>query len=85
VRLCICPPLITFEPTGCHGIQEGGHATEDDLEATLSNSVASTMPKWRTLKLLRRMRNLHQLTWGYEILCSDKSLNDEQLLLRPSL
>jgi hypothetical protein len=31
----------------------GGDSIEDDLEAIFSNPVTSTVPKWRTFKLLR--------------------------------
>jgi hypothetical protein len=65
--------------------QLGGHAIEDDLDAVLSNPVPSTIPKWRTFKLLRWMQNLHQSTWDDEILHTDRSSKDEQLLIRPFL
>jgi hypothetical protein len=44
-----------------------------------TNSVALTIPKWRTFKLLRWVQNLHQLTWEN----ADKSANDGQLLTSP--
>jgi hypothetical protein len=37
------------------------------------------------LKLLRWMQNLHQSTWDHAILYADRSLEDEQLLVRPLL
>jgi hypothetical protein len=49
------------------------------------NPVLSSIPKWRTFKLLRWMQNLHQSTWELEILCTDRSSKDEQLLMRPFL
>jgi hypothetical protein len=66
-------------------IQYGDHAIEANLEAVLFNPVPSTIPKWRTLKLLRWMQNLHQSTWDHEILYADRSSKDEQLLIRPFL
>jgi hypothetical protein len=35
--------------------------------------------------LLRWMQNLHQSTWDHTILYANKSLEDEQLLIRPLL
>jgi hypothetical protein len=32
-------------------IMYAGDVTEDDIDSTLLNSVASTIPKWRTFKL----------------------------------
>jgi hypothetical protein len=66
-------------------IQLGGHAIEDDLEAVLFNPVPSIITKWRTLKLLRRMQNLHQSTWEHELLYTDRSSKDKQLSIRPFL
>jgi hypothetical protein len=88
--LSVClSPLITFEPIGRFllnsEIQEGGHAIEDDLDAVLFNPVPSTIPKRRTFKLLRWMQNLHQSTWDHEILYTDRSSKDEQLLIRQFL
>jgi hypothetical protein len=58
--LSVCPPLITFEPIGrFYEIQSAGDATEGDLDAVLINLVTSTIPKWRTFKILRWMQNLH--------------------------
>jgi hypothetical protein len=34
---------------------------EDDLDSKLFNSVASTISKWRTFKLLRRVQLLNRL------------------------
>jgi hypothetical protein len=63
-----------------HEIQYGGHAIEGDLEAIVFNAVAAiTIPKWRTLKLLRWMHNLHQSTWDDGILYYDRSSEYEQL------
>jgi hypothetical protein len=47
--------------------------------------VLSTIPKWRTFKLLRWILNLHQSMWIHEILYTDRSSKDEQLLMRPFL
>jgi hypothetical protein len=66
-------------------IQYGGHAIEGDLEAVIFNQVPSTIPKWRTFKLLRWMQNLNQSTWEHEILYTDRSSKDEKLLIRPFL
>jgi hypothetical protein len=47
-------PLITFEPFSGfgHEILYGGDDIEDDLDCILLNAVASTIPKWKTFKLL---------------------------------
>jgi hypothetical protein len=66
-------------------IQQGGHAIEGNLETVLYNPVSSTIPKWRTFKLLWWMQNLHQSTWGHGILYTDRSSKDEHLLIRPFL
>jgi hypothetical protein len=66
-------------------IQYGGHVIEGDLDAVLFNPVTSTIPKWRTLKRLRWMQNLHQSTWEHAILYTDKSSEDEQLVMTPFL
>jgi hypothetical protein len=34
-------------------IVHGGDDVEDDIDSILLNLVASTIPKWRTFKLLR--------------------------------
>jgi hypothetical protein len=57
-KLSVCPSLITFEPTG--------RAIEGGLAVIIFNHVASTIPTWRTLKLLRWMQNLHQSTRDHE-------------------
>jgi len=41
---------------------------EDDLDSMLFNSVASTISKWRTFKLLRRVHLLNRLVDLDEIL-----------------
>jgi hypothetical protein len=53
---------------------------EDDLDAIFFNYVALTIPKWRSLKLMRWKQNLHQSTWDHEVLYVDRSLKDEQLV-----
>jgi hypothetical protein len=35
----------------------GGDAIQDDIYSILLNPVASTIPKWRTFKLLRWVKN----------------------------
>jgi hypothetical protein len=42
---------------------------EDDLDSKLLNAVASTIPKWRTFKLLRWAQLLNRLVDLDEILC----------------
>jgi hypothetical protein len=66
-------------------MQYGGHAIEGDLDAVLLNPVTSTIPKWRTFKLLRWMQNMHQSTWDHENVYTGRSSKDEQLLIRPFL
>jgi hypothetical protein len=39
----------------------GGDDIEGDLDFILFNSVASTIPKWRTFKLLRWLQILNRL------------------------
>jgi hypothetical protein len=65
----------------CHEIQQGDHATEDDIDTIFSNPVASTVPKWQTFKLLRWMRNLNKSTWDHDILYDDRSSKDQQTLM----
>jgi hypothetical protein len=48
-----------------HEIQQGGHATEGDLDAIIFNPVASTIPKWWMFQLLIWMKKLHQSTWDH--------------------
>jgi hypothetical protein len=58
---CVCVSLSTFEPNSrFYEIQQEGHATEGDLNATTFNPAASTIKKWWTFKLLIWMQNLHQ-------------------------
>jgi hypothetical protein len=57
------------------------HVIERDLDTVHFNSVPSTIPNWRTFKLLRWMQNLHQSMWDHEILYIDRSSKDEQLLM----
>jgi hypothetical protein len=46
-------PLITFNPfVDLDEIMYGGENIEDDLGSILVKAVASTIPKWRTFKLL---------------------------------
>jgi hypothetical protein len=54
-------------------------------EDVLFNSVSSNIPKWRPFKRLRWMQNLHQSTWDHDILYTDRSSKDEQLLKIPLL
>jgi hypothetical protein len=42
---------------------------EDDLDFKLLNPVSSTIPKWRTFKLLRWAQLLNRLVDLDEILC----------------
>jgi hypothetical protein len=46
----------------------GGDDTEDDLYSITLNSVPSTIPKWRTFKLLRWVILLNRLVDLDEIL-----------------
>jgi hypothetical protein len=69
-----------FEPVSRFYKIRRGHAIEDDLDAILFNPAASTIPKWRTFKLLRWMQNLYQLTWDHEILYADISSKSKEVL-----
>jgi hypothetical protein len=46
----------------------GGDEVEDDIDSILLNLVASTIPKWRTFKLLRWVQLLNGLVDLDEIL-----------------
>jgi hypothetical protein len=86
VSVCLCIPPNNFL-TNCYIFMKFSRedAIEGDLDAILFNSVTSTIPKWRTFKLLRWMQNLHQSAWEHEILYTDRSSKDEQLSIRPFL
>jgi hypothetical protein len=83
--VCMYVPPITFEPIGRFVWNSFIHVIEVDLDAVLFNPVPSGIRKWRTFKLLRRMQSLHQSTRDYEILYTDRSSKNEQLLIRPFL
>jgi hypothetical protein len=55
----------------------GGDDIEDDLESMLLNPVASTIPKWRTFKLLRWVQLLNDwwiwMTFCMEVMTSNNS------------
>jgi hypothetical protein len=55
--------LLDFDEILC-----GDCDTEDDLDSMLFNPVASTVSKWRTFKLLRRLHLLNRLVDLDEIL-----------------
>jgi hypothetical protein len=62
-------PVITIEPIDGFGeILYGGDDIEDDLVSILFNTIASTIPKWRTFKVLRWVRLLNRLVELGEIL-----------------
>jgi hypothetical protein len=45
--MCVCPPLITFEPLGrLYEIWYGDNAIQADLEAIIFNAISSTILKW---------------------------------------
>jgi hypothetical protein len=79
-HLSVCVSLITFERVSrlfvklirrsCHWMWPGRH---------VSNLVASTVSKWRTLKPLRGMQNFHQSAWDYEMVYAVRSSVKEQL------
>jgi hypothetical protein len=91
MRSPICPsvcvsPLITFYPIGRVSWNSVGRSCHWRRSRRLTfNPVPSTIPKWRTFKLLRWMQNLHQSTWDHEILYTDTHSKDEKLLIRPFL
>jgi hypothetical protein len=79
-------PLITFEPVGRFLWNSVGRSCHSRWPLhLLSNPVSSTIPKWRTFKLLRWIQNLHQSTWDHEILYTDRYSKVEQLLMRAFL
>jgi hypothetical protein len=49
-------------------IFQGGEDIEDDLHSILFNAVASTIPKWRSFKLLKWVQLLNRLVDFDEIL-----------------
>jgi hypothetical protein len=57
------------------------NATEGNLDAFIFNPVTSTIPIWRTLKLLWRMQSFDNLTRNNGILCADRSQKAELLLI----
>jgi hypothetical protein len=65
-----------------HEIQYWGRAVDGDLDAII-NPVASTIPNWRTFKILRRMQKFGQSSWGHCVLFADRSSKHEQLLISP--
>jgi hypothetical protein len=59
----------TFEPTGGFGRNlYGGVSIEYYLDNVLFNPVASTIPRWRTFKLLRWLQLLNRLVNLDEVL-----------------
>jgi hypothetical protein len=79
--LCVDPPSSTFGQL-VHvflRFEYGGHAIECDV--IISNPVASTITKWRTFRLLRWMKNLHQSMRDHEILYADRFSMEEQVLI----
>jgi hypothetical protein len=67
------PPSITFEQISTfYEIQHRRHAAGHDLDVMPFNPIASTIPKYMC-RLLRWMQNLHQSTWGHEIMNADKA------------
>jgi energy-converting hydrogenase Eha subunit F len=55
----------------------GGDGIEDDLDSILLNPVASTIPKWRTFKLLRWAIILNRLVYLDEILYGDYGIESD--------
>jgi hypothetical protein len=55
----------------------GGDGIEYYLDYLLFNPVASTIPKWRTFKLLRRVLLLNRLVDLDEILCGDDDIEGD--------
>jgi hypothetical protein len=65
-----------------YDIQQGGHAIEGNRGAIICNPVASTVPKWRTLRILRWMQILHKSMWNHRNVYVRRSSKDEQILIR---
>jgi hypothetical protein len=63
----------------------GGVGIEDDLVSVLFNPGASTIPKWRTFKLLRWVLLLNRLVDLDEILYEDGDIEDDldSILINP--
>jgi hypothetical protein len=77
--LCLSVPLSTSEPIHRFLWNSVGRCViEGDLNTIIFNAVAAIIPKWWVFRLLRS-------TWDHTILYADRSLEDEQLLIRPLL
>jgi hypothetical protein len=55
----------------------GDDDTEDDLDCMMFNPVASTISKWRTFKLLKRVHLLNRLVDLDEILYCGNGINGD--------
>jgi hypothetical protein len=60
-----------------HEILYGEYDIEDDLESMLFSPVASTILKWRTFKILRRVHVLNRLVDLDEILYCGNSIEGD--------
>jgi hypothetical protein len=82
--LTACKTLLNFYQTAWFNIAGNSHLHtcrhEGDLNTIIFNPVASTIPKWLMFKLLRQMQNLCQSMWNDNILYTDRSSKDEQLI-----
>jgi hypothetical protein len=58
---------------------------EDDTDSIVINSVASTIPKWRTFELLRWAQLLNRLVDLGEILYEDNDIEDytDSIVINP--
>jgi hypothetical protein len=55
--LAALPWQLLNQQVHIHEIQQEYNATEGNLDVILFNPVTSTIPKWRTLELLRWKQN----------------------------
>jgi hypothetical protein len=79
VRLSICVPWTSSESASRFPWNSVESSCHWGPRSRALHPVPKTIRKWRTFKLLRRMKNLHHSTWVHTILHTDRSSNDEQL------
>jgi hypothetical protein len=80
-RFCppVCVPLTTFEPVSSLWNLTRRSCHWRWPRRRTFNPVASTIPKWRTFKILRWMQNLHKSIWDHQVLYPKRSSKHEEL------
>jgi hypothetical protein len=66
--VCLCPSknILLNHLIDFHEIQQRDCVIKYYLYIIIFNLIVSTVPKWRTFKVLRWMQNLHESTWENE-------------------